>query len=114
MVWSPETVFEANREVIEFPMELIKVYQFTLKDISTTIAIRLFRSFESDKVYFRQSHYIKTPTQATEYVTNKPYNDDLGSALQQAISGLTQHYNEAVKKGHSPSAKWLVPNKQFE
>ncbi|MGD0234567.1 MAG: hypothetical protein ABSC55_08500 [Syntrophorhabdales bacterium] len=113
MAWTPEAVFEACRDVVETPMELIKEYQFTLKDIVTTITIRLFRLFESDKVHFTQSHFIKTPTQVDEYVTSHPYSDDLGSALHQAVYGITQFYNEAVERGHSPSGEWLVPNKFF-
>ena len=113
MAWTPEEVFEANSNVIEFPMELIKEYQFTLKDIATTITIRLFKLLGSEKIHFTQSHHIKTPTQAGAYITSRPYNDDIGSALSQAVSGLTQFYNEAVAAGHTPSGNWLIPNEYF-
>ena len=113
MAWAPEEVFEENKEVVEMPMELIKEYQFTLKDIATTITIRLFKMFGSDEIHFTQSHYIKTPTQAGPYITSRPFNDDIGSALSQAVSGFTKHYNKAMAAGHIPKNDWLEPNEYF-
>lgn len=70
MSWTPEKVFEANSNVVENPMELIGEYKFSLKGIPTTITIRLFKYFGSDKIHFTQSHHIKTPTQIDAYVTS--------------------------------------------
>ena len=113
MTWSPEKIFEMEGNVIEIPMELIKEFQFYLKDISVPIKIRLFKQFGSDKVYFTQSHYIRTPLQANKYTPSRPYNDSLGLSLNQAVNGLTQYYNEAIAKGHIPSHRWLIPNRNY-
>jgi hypothetical protein len=110
---TPVEVFEANKDFLEDPMELIKQYQFSLKGIPTTITVRLLRYFGSDKIHFTQSHYIKTPTQIDAYVTSHPYNNDADSALSQVVTGFTRFYSEAVSKGHAPSKDWLVANEYF-
>jgi hypothetical protein len=113
MGWTPEAVFDLDSDVIEFPKELIREYEFTLKGISIPVRIRLYKVFGHEGVLFAQSHHIKTPTQIGKYVTSRPWNDDLGSALWQAVTGITRYYKEAVAAGHSPSDDWLVPNECF-
>lgn len=114
MVGTPKAVFEQNNEAIECPAELINEFQFNLKGIATKITIKLFKSLDSDKVYFTQSHNIKTPLQASKYKTSRPYNDNAELALKQALSGLVEYYNDAVNRDHRPSEQWLIPVNEFE
>lgn len=88
-------------------------YTFQLKGIPVTITVRLYRREARGPVWFEQSHWIKTPEQIGPYRTSRPFNDDEASALQQAVTGLTQFYSMAVKAGHEPSNAWLVENKNF-
>ncbi len=113
MAWTPEAVFDSDSDVIESARELIGEYKFTLKDISIPVRIRLYRVFGHKEVLFEQSHHIKTPTQIDKYVTSRPWNYGPGSALHQAVTGITRYYKEAVAAGHRPSDEWLVPNERF-
>lgn len=89
-------------------------YSFKLRGIPITITVRLYRREVRGPVWFEQSHWIKTPEQIGPYRTSRPFNDDEGSALRQAVTGLTQFYNIAVKAGHEPSNAWLIENKNFD
>jgi len=113
MPWTPETVFAPNETAIDSAKELLKEYQFTLKDISVPITIRLFKVFGAEGVHFTQSHFIHTPVQIDKYTTSRPCNDSLGAALHQVVFGFTSNYDVAVKKGHKPDAAWLIPNPNF-
>ncbi len=113
MAWTPEAVFDSDSDVIESATELIGEYEFTLKDISIPVRIRLYRVVGRKGVLFEQSHHINTPTQIDKYDTNRPCNDYLGSALHQAVTGITRYYKEAVAAGHRPSDEWLVLNERF-
>lgn len=88
-------------------------YSFNLRGIPTTITVRLYRREARGPVWFEQSHWIKTPEQIGPYRTSRPFNDDESRALRQAVTGLTQFYDMAVKAGHEPSKAWLVENKNF-
>ena len=111
MPWTIESAL--SHQSIENPCKLITEYQFALRDIPIVITIKLYQPINGNKVWFNQSHFIKTPTQMGPYMTSRPWNDDEASALHQVVSGFTQYYEDAVKQGHSPDASWLIPNKNF-
>ncbi|MFJ1470124.1 hypothetical protein [Massilia orientalis] len=75
--------------------------------LKTEISISLRRG--EFGIEFSQSHVIKTPMQIDGYRTSRPWNDTPGSALRQAITGLTQYYNAATRAGHVPDESWLIP-----
>jgi len=75
--------------------------------LKTEIAISLRRS--EFGIEFSQSHVIKTPLQIDGYRTSRSWNDTPGSALRQAITGLTQYYGAATRAGHAPDESWLLP-----
>lgn len=100
-------------EIIHNPRKLLSEYQFTLRDLSPTIAIRLYELIGADGVIFEQSHYIHTPMQAGPYQPSRPWGDDEAYALHLAVTSLTQYYNDAVRQGHSPKGPWLIPNETF-
>lgn len=75
--------------------------------------IRIHLKVSEFGIEFEQSHVIKTPSQLGAYRTSRPWNDTPGSALRQAITGLTQYYEAEVNKGTSPSEDWLVPYNKF-
>jgi hypothetical protein len=85
-------------------------FEVRLGELETLITIDLGRFMDSDKTKFRVSHAIKTPLQAGPYRTSTPVDDYPAYALRRAITGLTDYYRDAVKKGHKPSEQWLVEN----
>lgn len=115
MALTPKDVFDSDKEIIEFFKELVKdkEYEFLLKGFSIPIRIHLYRIPGQRGIFFKQSHYIKTPTQLDAYITSRPCNDDVGSALWQAVSGITRFYKEAVKAEYNPNDNWLIPSERF-
>jgi hypothetical protein len=84
------------------------IFEIQLGSIPTIITISLGRHMNSDETKVWLSHVIHTPVQLGPYKTSRAYWDDPEYALQQTISAFTQYYQEAVKKGQTPDASWLV------
>lgn len=102
-----------NAELISPPRKLVGEYKFRLGELEPEITIKLYSTFQDTKIYFEQSHFIKTPVQADAYETSRPCNENIVAALNQVILGLTNYYKDAVKTGHKPDASWLKPNLNF-
>lgn len=98
-------------DAIEYSKVLISEYKFSVKDIAIEITIRIYKS-TTGNFDFTQSHYIKTPTQIDEYITN-PSHDTEERSLSRAVRTITQYYNEAVQANHEPSEDWLIENEHF-
>lgn len=62
---------------------------------------------------FSQSHYIKTPLQASQYITSRTSETSAGRALDRVVDTIMSWFNDAVKQGHAPSNSWFKPNKDF-
>jgi|SRR5579862_2265386 len=62
---------------------------------------------------FEQSHYIKTPDQASHYSTSKTTENTVDYALKRAVGTIMDYYTPAVKKGLTPNKKWFVANKGY-
>jgi hypothetical protein len=86
------------------------IFEVRVGELETLITIDLGRFMDSDKTKFRVSHAIKTPLQAGPYRTSIPFADYPAYALHRAITGLTDYYRDAVKKGYEPRQQWLVEN----
>lgn len=95
---------------LEVQREFVGEYQFQLTDIPVPITVRLYRQLGSDVVEFRQSHFIHTPVQGSKYMTSSSWGKDEKEALQRAVQTFVSFYEEAVRAGHRPAAKWLVKN----
>lgn len=85
-------------------------YSFWLKDIPIEIKVVLSVNGERGGFNFHTSHVIKTPKQLGPYHTSRPWGDDAGYALHQAVTSITQYYNEAINAGLQPNAEWLIAN----
>lgn len=74
-----------------------------------------FRVYErpDGRFEFEQSHYIKTPDQASHYTTSRTTENDADYALKRAVGTIMDYYTPAVKKGHKPKKSWFVSNKDF-
>jgi hypothetical protein len=62
---------------------------------------------------FSQSHYIKTPDQASQYITSRTSEDSPEAALERVVDTIMSYYNDAIKVGHKPSNAWFKLNKDF-
>src|ERR1035438_8698860 len=98
---------------LEVQRELIREYQFQLKDIPIPITIRLYRRLGTDVIEFRQSHYIRTPVQAGRYRTDSSWGENEAAALRRAIQTLVSFYEDAVRVGKAPAESWLLKNDSF-
>lgn len=83
-------------------------YRFCVGDLETEITVRLFERIDGDGYDFEISHAIHTPTQGSPYRTSRAWGDTADYALSQAVTGITMHYEIAVKAGHTPEEAWLV------
>ena len=75
------------------------IFEIRIGELETLVTIDLGRVMDSDETKFRVSHTIKTPTQIGPYRTSIPVADYPAYALHKAITGLTDYYRDAVKKG---------------
>jgi hypothetical protein len=103
-----------SNDVIIDAKELVSEYRFRLKGISTPIVLRVYKNLKTGQFVCVQSHFIKTPLQISEYVTNKFWDDKEEWLVCRIVDGFVQYYNEAVNQGYEPSDDWLVENRNFE
>lgn len=85
-------------------------YSFWLKGLPTEIEVVLSINGERGGFNFQTSHVIHTPKQAGPYHPSRPWGDDAAYALHQAVTSITQYYEEAIKAGLKPNAEWLIAN----
>ncbi|HUT53686.1 MAG TPA: hypothetical protein VM658_09860 [bacterium] len=111
MPWTIESALEG--ESITEPIQLLSEFEFHVGELTTPIRIKLFRRIGGKEVWFRQSHFIHTPSQFDPYMTSLPFADDEAYALHRAVDSIVSYYEAAIKDGHTPDEKWLVPNEGF-
>ena len=71
------------------------------------IKIRLEESLDG-KIQFVQSHYIKTPAQASHYTGSRSWGGSADNALKRAVDTVMSYYSEAIKAGHKPNDAGLL------
>ena len=70
-------------------------------------------SYGGDRYRYTISHHVHTPTQAGPYTTSAPFGHSAQSTADKAIRDTLAFYLGAIKKGHTPSAKWFIRNEDF-
>lgn len=108
MAWTIENALEDDLVDIVNRDDHLGIYEFRLGGLETVVSVQVSRLPDSNEAVYHRSHAINTPTQAGPYHQSRPYWDSVPYALHQAISSLTQYYDEAVKAGHDPQESWLV------
>lgn len=106
-----ESAFES--EAIAEAHQVLGLYRFHLRDLSTPIFIRTLRPIGGNGVAFEQSHFIKTPTQSGPYRPGAQGGDDEPRALRRAVNSIADYFEEAIAAGHQPREDWLVVNESF-
>ena len=87
------------------------IYEVRIGAIETVVTITLRRTWgDFGPTAYRTSHAIYTPGQVSPYWPTNRHAGTPGTALHEAITGLTQHYVKAIKDNHEPSETWLVPS----
>jgi hypothetical protein len=87
------------------------LYHIRIGSLKKTVTIWL-KTSRNGWTAFKQSYAIKTPLQDALYLPSNPGNDTPGLALDQAITGLTMYYQQAVEQGYPPNEDWLQPIKR--
>ena len=108
MAWTIDDALDDSLIEIVNRDDSLGIYEFRLGQLDTIVSVQVSRLPGSDKAIYARSHAIKTPVQAGPYHQSRPYWDDVPYALHQAISSLTQYYEQAVSAGHEPKESWLV------
>jgi hypothetical protein len=103
-----------GNDVIVDAKELVSEYRFRLEGISTPIVLRVYKNLKTGQFVCVQSHFIKTPLQASAYVTDRPRDDKREWLVYRIVNDFIQRYKEAVSQGYKPSDSWLVENKHFK
>lgn len=62
---------------------------------------------------FKTSHHAKTPTQVGPYITSRPHESTVLSAIHTAISTVKTYVDQAITSGHPFDARWLVANPSY-
>jgi hypothetical protein len=110
MSWSREEAL-TDPAVVK-PMKLLSEFRFSLRDIPTEIAVRLYQPIHSIDVLVRRSHDIvvdgvQAPATVCENLSSE------GEVLHAAVNDLIAVYNAARAKGLKPEVSWLRPNPDF-
>ena len=73
------------------------------------VSIRVYET-DDGRYFFEQSHYIRTPVQEQSQVLTAEKHPVPAAALSRAVESITTYYEDAVERGHQPSANWFVRN----
>jgi hypothetical protein len=97
---------------IRHAFKVIGEYSFYLEwgDNYQIIKIRLEESIDG-KIQFVQSHYIRTPAQASHSTTS--WGGTADDTLKRAVDTIMSYYSEAIKAGHKPDEGWFLKNKHY-
>lgn len=82
---------------------------FEVADERFRVAIRVYETGDG-RYFFEQSHYIRTPVQEEAHVLAAETHPGPHVALSRAVESITTYYEEAIGRGHEPSADWFVRN----
>lgn len=73
------------------------------------VSIRVYET-DDQRYCFEQSHFIQTPIQESADQIGHERHARPEGALSRAVESVTTYYEDAVGKGHEPSANWFVRN----
>lgn len=82
---------------------------FDVGDDRFRLSIRVYET-DDQRYFFEQSHYIRTPVQDGADLMEGERHSRPETALSRAVESITTYYEDAVGKGHAPSATWFVRN----
>ena len=82
---------------------------------SPRIRIKIWKSsvLPDYQYHFTVSHHVHTPLQATPYHPSRTSAESEAGAIREALSTTTSFLKSALREGHEPDDRWLVPNEDF-
>jgi hypothetical protein len=83
-------------------------------NLSTTIHMRVYQRKSDGKLLIEQSHFIKTGIQYLPYAVNEMQGSDETAALHELEQNILNFYDQAVRRGYTPTEAWLIPNSSFQ
>lgn len=95
--------------------ELKLLLKFRDGDFSPTVRVKVYLTDPQSQMpyHFDTSHYVRTPDQATPYMTSRTMASSEEEAIDLAIRSLTSFIQQAIENGHTAHTDWLVPNECF-
>ncbi len=88
-------------------------HEVRVGNLSTTIQMRVYRRKSDGKLLIEQSHFLKTGIQYLPYAVNEVQGEDETAALHELEQNILNFYDQAVRRGYTPSESWLIPNRAF-
>jgi hypothetical protein len=101
--------FEQNQETPEFVAE----HELHVRALTTPVRIRISRRKSDGALLVEQSHFIKTAIQYLPHSANQPFFCAESKVLDEILATMLSFYDQAVRRGYTPSEKWLVANTGF-
>jgi hypothetical protein len=112
MSWSREEAL--NDPAVREPMMFVSEFRFSLRDIPTEIAVRVYRLLFSGEYVARCSHKLVIPRVSAPSAAGEAETDPSeGGTLHEAVDQLIKVYKAARAQGLTPEASWLIPNTDF-
>ncbi|HUO59542.1 MAG TPA: hypothetical protein VMT82_08495 [candidate division Zixibacteria bacterium] len=87
--------------------------EIRLGDLNTAIKVRVYRRISDSKIIVVQSHFLKTAIQYLPYAVHEMSQAEPSAALKELERTLVHFYEQAVRRGYTPSDSWLVPNTSY-
>lgn len=95
------------------PNEEPVYFSLSLSNALPPIRMRIYRRADHHLIV-EQSHFLKTSIQYLPYAVREMEGDDPGAAFQELTAILRGFYEQALRRGYTPSAAWLVPNTSYK
>ncbi|WP_290649087.1 hypothetical protein [Aquisalimonas sp.] len=92
---------------------LVEEYSFGLEGIPGVIRVRIYAGLEGDWFEAEQSHYLHAPGLDGPSVPETQRYQSVEAALQEVLESFTEGYGQAIRAGHTPSNRWLMPDHEF-
>lgn len=93
--------------------EFVSQFEVRVGDLSTAIRMRVYRRKSDGKLLVEQSHFIKTGIQYLPYAVSEFQSLDESAVVSELQKNILGFYEQAVRRGYTPSESWLVPNSSF-
>ncbi|SRR6266568_7907302 len=92
--------------------ELVSHRELRIGTLPTAIRMRIYRKPDG-KLRIEQSHFIKTGIQYLPYAVNEFQGPDESATVKELERNILGFYDQAIRRGYTPSECWLVPNSAF-
>jgi hypothetical protein len=100
---------ESHVETQDFVAE----HELHIGELSTPVRIRIWRRKADGALIVEQSHSLKTGIQYLPHTANQPFTCSESEVLDKLLATMMGFYDQAVRKGYTPSEDWLMENTAF-